>query len=118
MNMSSNQKYLNLLRDLVALPSVSAIHRCLPEAAQLLTTTFRELGAQVTYDDTYFAPFVLAQFRSSVPDAQTLVIYNHYDVQPVEPISLWQTDPWTLSEHDGKLYGRGTDDDKGNILPA
>lgn len=115
MNMSSNQKYLNLLRDLVALPSVSATHRCLPEAAQLLATTFRELGAQVTYDDTYFAPFVLAQFRSSVPDAQTLVIYNHYDVQPVEPISLWQTDPWTLSEHDGKLYGRGTDDDKGNI---
>ncbi|GMA69508.1 hypothetical protein GCM10025879_07540 [Leuconostoc litchii] len=113
--MSSNEKYLNLLRDLVALPSVSATHRCLPETAQILAKTFRQLGAHVTYDDTYFAPFILAQFKSNIPNAQTLVIYNHYDVQPAEPLSLWQSDPWTLTQRDGKLYGRGTDDDKGNI---
>lgn len=113
--MTIRQDYLTLLEKLVAIPSVSAQAASLPEAATTITKAFRQLGAKVTYDDTYFAPFILAEFTSTLPNAKTLVIYNHYDVQPAEPLSLWTTAPWTLSSRDGKLYGRGVDDDKGNL---
>lgn len=113
--MTIRQDYLTLLEELVAIPSVPAQAASLPEAATTIANAFRQLGAKVTYDDTYFAPFVLAEFTSDQPDAKTLVIYNHYDVQPAEPLDLWTTAPWTLSSRDGKLYGRGVDDDKGNL---
>lgn len=113
--MTIRQDYLTLLEELVAIPSVSAQAASLHEAATTIANAFRQLGAKVTYDDTYFAPFVLAEFTSDQPDAKTLVIYNHYDVQPAEPLDLWTTAPWTLSARDGKLYGRGVDDDKGNL---
>ena len=104
--MTIRQDYHTLLEELVAIPSVSAQAASLPEAATTIANAFRQLGAKVTYDDTYFAPFVQAEFTSDQPDAKTLVIYNHYDVQPAEPLDLWTTAPWTLSARDGKLYGR------------
>lgn len=113
--MTIRQDYLTLLEELVAIPSVSAQAASLPEAATTIANAFRQLGAKVTYDDTYFAPFVQAEFTSDQPDTKTLVIYNHYDVQPAEPLDLWTTASWTLSARDGKLYGRGVDDDKGNL---
>jgi acetylornithine deacetylase/succinyl-diaminopimelate desuccinylase-like protein len=45
----------------------------------------------------------------------TLLIYNHYDVQPEDPIDLWESEPFTLTQRDGKLYGRGVSDDKGEL---
>lgn len=113
--MSIRAQYISLLKQLVALPSVSAKEAYLPETAQLIADAFRTLGAKVTYDDSYFAPIVLAHFTTNNPHASTIVIYNHYDVQPAEPLNLWQSDPWTLTSRDGKLYGRGVDDDKGNL---
>jgi len=113
--MEIRKQYIELLRELIAIPSVSAKEAYLPEAAHLIADAFRGLGADVIYDDTYFAPFVLATFQSKVPNAKQLVIYNHYDVQPAEPLDLWATDAWTLTEKNGKLYGRGVDDDKGNL---
>ncbi|ADG41059.1 MULTISPECIES: M20/M25/M40 family metallo-hydrolase [Leuconostoc] len=113
--MDIRQQYRSLLEQLVALPSVSAIESNLPETATIIAGAFRQLGAQVIYDDTYFAPFIVAKFVSQNPNAKTVVIYNHYDVQPAEPLNLWQSNPWILTEHDGKLYGRGVDDDKGNL---
>jgi len=101
--MNIRQQYMTLLEQLVAIPSVSAMETHLPEIATIIANEFRKLGAQVIYDDTYFAPFILAKFSSHNPDAKTLVIYNHYDVQPAEPLNLWQSDPWTLTTHDGKL---------------
>ena len=114
--MSSNrEKNLQVLSDLVAIPSVSARREGLDVAAKYLRDVFRDAGAEVTYDDSFPAPFVLAKFLSNRPDAKTLVLYNHYDVQPEDPIALWETDPFTLTEKDGRLYGRGVADDKGHI---
>ena len=113
--MDIRQQYRSLLEQLVAMPSVSALESNLPETATIIAGAFRQLGAQVIYDDTYFAPFIVAKFVSQNPNAKTVVIYNHYDVQPAEPLNLWQSNPWILTEHDGKLYGRGVDDDKGNL---
>ncbi|MGL5466457.1 MAG: peptidase M20, partial [Leuconostoc lactis] len=56
--MTIRQDYLTLLEELVAIPSVSAQAASLPEAATTIANAFRQLGAKVTYDDTYFAPFV------------------------------------------------------------
>ncbi|MDF7627360.1 M20/M25/M40 family metallo-hydrolase [Lactobacillaceae bacterium L1_55_11] len=109
------KQYLELLKQLVAIPSVSAKREHLPETAKILGQALANLGGQVEIDDRYFAPLVIAHFDSPNPEAKNLVIYNHYDVQPAEPFDLWDSDPWTLTEKDGHLIGRGVDDDKGNI---
>lgn len=113
--MTIQNDYLDLLKELIAIPSVSAKEAYLPEAAKCIATALEDLGAEVTYDDTYFAPLVFGKIQSPKPDAQTLILYNHYDVQPAEPFDLWKSDPWTLTQNGDKLYGRGVNDDKGNL---
>ncbi|MCK8617585.1 M20/M25/M40 family metallo-hydrolase [Fructobacillus sp. M158] len=112
---TARDTYLDLLKELGAIPSVSAKREHLPEAAKRIAQALTELGGDTTVDDSYFAPLVISQFTSHKADAKTLIIYNHYDVQPAEPFDLWDSDPWTLTERNGHLYGRGVDDDKGNL---
>ncbi|OIK97525.1 peptidase M20 [Oenococcus oeni] len=111
------QDYLEKLAQLIKIPSVSAKKTGLKEASELIGSFFKELKAdQVIIDDQYEFPLVLAQFKATKDNAKTLLIYNHYDVQPAEPFDLWHSDPWILTEHDNKFFGRGIDDDKGNLL--
>jgi len=63
--------------------------------------------------DTAGAPVVYGERKGK--SERTLLIYNHYDVQPAEPLELWDTPPFEPSLRDGKLYGRGVSDDKGHI---
>ncbi|KAF6587772.1 M20/M25/M40 family metallo-hydrolase, partial [Paenibacillus sp. EKM208P] len=46
----------------------------------------------------------------------TILVYGHYDVQPVDPLHLWETPPFEPSIRDGKLYARGATDDKGQVF--
>ncbi len=63
------------------------------------------------------APDVIyGELPSNEKNARTLVIYNHYDVQPVEPLSEWKSEPFRPEIREGKLYGRGVGDDKGEIV--
>ncbi|WP_143809345.1 M20/M25/M40 family metallo-hydrolase, partial [Oenococcus oeni] len=111
------QDYLEKLAQLIKIPSVSAKKTGLKEASELIGSFFKELKAdQVIIDDQYEFPLVLAQFKATKDNAKTLLIYNHYDVQPAEPFDLWHSDPWILTERDNKFFGRGIDDDKGNLL--
>lgn len=112
---TAKEKYLELLKELIAIPSVSAKREHLPEAANRIAKALTELGGETTVDDSYFAPLVISHFKSEKPDAKKVMIYNHYDVQPAEPFDLWKSDPWTLTQKDGLLIGRGVDDDKGNL---
>ena len=57
----------------------------------------------------------MAHFKSSRPDAKTLIFYNHYDTVPADGDQVWTEDPFTLSVRNGFMYGRGVDDDKGHI---
>lgn len=68
--------------------------------------------------ETCGLPLVFAEDVSAPPDAPTLLIYGHYDVQPVDPIELWESDPFNPVEKNGQIYARGALDDKGQIFYA
>ncbi|GBD11234.1 N-formyl-4-amino-5-aminomethyl-2-methylpyrimidine deformylase [bacterium HR23] len=103
------------LRDLERLcnqPSVSAQHLGLEECALLAKAMLEEAGFTVRlFSVPGGAPVVYAEQRGRSPRA--VLIYDHYDVQPPEPLELWQSSPFTLTIRDGRAYGRGVSDDKG-----
>jgi len=84
------------------------------ECAALVSEMLKARGFEVQIMDTHGAPVVFGE-RKGKSD-KTLLIYNHYDVQPPEPLDLWETPPFEPSLRDGKLYGRGVSDDKGHII--
>ena len=61
-------------------------------------------------------PVVLGEWRGAGPDAPTVLIYGHYDVQPPEPLELWDTPPFEPDIRDGRIYARGSADDKGQLF--
>ncbi len=102
------------LRRLVASPSVAADGRAIPETAEAVAGILREDGFDPVLHDTGGAPVVHA--RHEVSGAPTLLLYNHYDVQPEDPVEAWDSPPFELTERDGALYGRGAADDKGELV--
>jgi acetylornithine deacetylase/succinyl-diaminopimelate desuccinylase-like protein len=110
-------RFIQRLADLVRLPSVSAqggpAMRQTAEAVRDLAQSIG-LDARLVEINPGEPPFVVAEIGPA--DAQrTLMIYNHYDVQPPEPLELWTSPPFELVQRDGKLFGRGTADNKGNL---
>ena len=110
------QAYFEVLRELIAKKSIFAQQIGLKEVADYLREVFEEAGAEVTVDASYRAPFVIARFKSSNPNAKSIIFYNHYDTVPADSDQPWTEDPFTLSVRDGVMYGRGVDDDKGHIV--
>jgi acetylornithine deacetylase/succinyl-diaminopimelate desuccinylase-like protein len=101
------------LSKLVAQPSVGAQNLGMKECAALVADMLKRRGFKVQIMDTPGAPVVFGERKGKAD--KTLLIYNHYDVQPPEPLELWETPPFEPSLRDGKLYGRGVSDDKGHI---
>lgn len=98
----------------VRIPSVSAQHRGIDEACAFLQRTFQELGFGVERIATPGHPVLLAERRH--PRAQrSLLFYNHYDVQPPEPLELWTSPPFEPTIRDGRIWARGVADNKGNL---
>lgn len=109
------QHYFEVLRTLISKKSIFAQQVGLQEVANYLGEIFTAAGAKVMIDDSYTAPFILAEFLSSNPAAKTIIFYNHYDTVPADDDQPWTNDPFTLSVYYGVMYGRGVDDDKGHI---
>lgn len=109
------QHYFEVLRTLISKKSIFAQQIGLKEVATYLGEIFTAAGAKVMIDDSYMAPFVLAEFQSDNPEAKTIIFYHHYDTVPADNDQPWTNDPFTLSVHYGVMYGRGVDDDKGHI---
>jgi acetylornithine deacetylase/succinyl-diaminopimelate desuccinylase-like protein len=101
------------LSRLVSQPSVGAQDWGLKECAALVGGMLEKRGFAVQILSTEGAPVVFAE-RKGKSD-KTLLFYNHYDVQPPEPLELWESPPFEPELRDGKLYGRGVSDDKGHI---
>lgn len=110
---------LDALAAFVALPSVSAQSdhaSAILAAAGHLAAVLTEIGfTAVEVCPTAGYPVVVGDLLRADPDAPVLLIYGHLDVQPVEPLDQWRTDPWTMTVVGDRVYGRGVADDKGQI---
>lgn len=97
----------------VAQPSISAQNIGLKECAQIVKEMLEKRGFKAEIMSTEGAPVVFAE-RKGKSD-KTLLIYNHYDVQPPEPLDLWDSPPFEPQIRNGKMYGRGVSDDKSHL---
>ena len=107
-------KSIEELSRFAAQPSVAAQNWGLKETAQMVSEMLQARGFQVEILPTEGAPVVVAEKKGKNTD-KTLLFYNHYDVQPAEPLELWETPAFEPALRDGKLYARGVSDDKGHL---
>ncbi len=114
----NQDRFLENLKVALRIPSISAqpqykaeVRRC----AELLAAHCKTIGmTRAEVVDTAGHPVVYAEWLGA-PGAPTALIYGHYDVQPPEPLELWNTPPFEPTLRDGKLYARGAVDDKGQV---
>ncbi len=103
-----------LLEQLCRQPSVAAQNKGIAEMASLVEGLLKQAGFATRQLKIEGAPpAVYGELKGRSPF--TLLLYDHYDVQPPEPLELWQTPPYQPFVRDGKLYARGVSDDKGEI---
>ncbi len=107
-------EYLDRLSRACAQPSISAQGEGLREMADLVTGMLRGVGFSVEIVPTGGAPIVVGRMAGS--DQRTLLLYNHYDVQPVDPLDEWETPPFRPQIREGSFYARGAADNKGAIV--
>jgi acetylornithine deacetylase/succinyl-diaminopimelate desuccinylase-like protein len=102
------------LSRLVAQPSISAQKLGLEECADLVAGMLAQRGFSTEIMPTGGAPVVFSERKGRTD--KTLLFYNHYDVQPPEPLELWESPPFEPDLRDGMLFGRGVSDDKGHLV--
>lgn len=115
----NRERFLQELFTILRIPSVSAkqehkadMYRCAETIADLLL----EAGAdEAGVCDTAGHPVVFGQ-KIIDPSLSTVLVYGHYDVQPPEPLEKWNSDPFEPVVHDGAIWGRGANDDKGQLF--
>ncbi|XP_072031335.1 cytosolic non-specific dipeptidase-like [Amphiura filiformis] len=125
----NEDKYVKRLADAVAIKSVSTwpetrseVRRMVETTAKMLTdlggvVTLEEVGMQKQPDGSEIPlPPVILGYLGNDPKKNTVCIYGHLDVQPAKLSDGWDTEPFVLTKKDGKLYGRGSTDDKGPVL--
>ena len=107
------------LFDFLRIPSVSARgehNGDTRRAAEWLMQKMKEAGLDTTLYDTPGHPIVVGEWRGAGPDAPTVLIYGHYDVQPAEPLDLWTSPAFEPEIRNGRIYARGSVDDKGQLF--
>ncbi|MDA4126989.1 MAG: M20/M25/M40 family metallo-hydrolase [Thaumarchaeota archaeon] len=101
---------------LASQPSVSARKEGIEECAAIVEKMLRDIGATTkVLRMEGAAPLVYGELKSS-KSSKTIMFYNHYDVQPEEPLELWKSPPFKPEIRDGRIYGRGVSDDKGELV--
>lgn len=84
--------------------------------ADWVSSYLKEMGFHVELWPTKGHPIVFAKYDQAGPDQPTLLIYNHYDVQPVDPLELWKSPPFEPNVRKGQVYARGAQDNKGQCF--
>src|SRR5436305_13025895 len=102
------EQFVADLQRVVRQPSISSQKIGVRECAELLVAMMGDLGIAARVMETEGLPVVYGEIRSPHADAPTLVIYNHYDVQPPEPLDEREHPPFDAEIVGGVMYGRGT----------
>ena len=109
------REYIDELKTLIRQPTVSAQGIGIPETARIVLDRAKKRGGiaaeALTVDGG--PPTIVGETGRG---DRTLLVYNHYDVQPPDPLDEWETPPFEPTERDGFLYGRGVSDNKGNLM--
>src|SRR5262252_1658393 len=116
---TNRDRYVSELKAYLAIPSISAlpehaadVKRC----AEWTADEMRRIGMQnVRLIDTPGFPVVYGDWTGA-QGAPTVLFYGHYDVQPVDPVNLWESPPFRATIRDGEIYARGAADDKGQVF--
>ncbi|MCS4539631.1 MAG: M20/M25/M40 family metallo-hydrolase [Thaumarchaeota archaeon] len=111
---SHRDEFLQGLSKLLAQPSISTLGVGINETAKMLMDVMEESGLRTRKIETSGHPFIYGDAVVG-PDKPTVLIYGHYDVQPVEPIDAWATPPFQPTIRDGRIYARGAGDNKGQL---
>lgn len=108
------ERSLDELAKLCAQPSIAAQNLGMQECAELVAEMLEARGFEVEIMATGGPPVVYAERKGK--QNKTLMFYNHYDVQPPEPLEEWESPPFEPTIRDGKMFARGVSDDKGHIV--
>ena len=115
----NKERFFEELFSILRIPSISAkknhkpdMYRCAGRLVELL----KEAGAdEAGIYETKGNPVVFGH-KTVNPEWKTVLVYGHYDVQPAEPLEKWKSDPFEPEIHDGAIWGRGANDDKGQLF--
>ena len=114
----NKERFISELLDLLRIPSISAQSERKPDmqrCAEFLAAALVKAGAdRADVLPTEGNPVVYAE-KTVDPGAKTVLVYGHYDVMPVDPRDEWRTEPFEPVIRDGRIWGRGADDDKGQL---
>lgn len=111
----NQELYIHWLQTLCRQPSVAAQSRGMSETADMVCNYLRDyIGAETEQLETSGFPVVYGEINTG--KERTLSFYNHYDVQPEDPLELWHSDPFGAEIRDGKIFARGVADNKGNLV--
>ena len=116
---ANEQRIRDELFELLRIPSVSARSEHngdTARAAEWVAQSMRDAGLRATVYPTAGHPVVVGEWRGAGANAPTILAYGHYDVQPAEPIELWESPPFEPTVRDGRIYARGSVDDKGQLF--
>jgi len=113
------ERFERELFDFLRIPSVSARREHAGDtrqAAEWVAARLEDAGLSASVEDTPGHPVVLGEWRGAGPEAPTVLIYGHYDVQPAEPLDEWVSPAFEPTVREGNLYARGASDNKGQIF--
>ncbi|MGE0448490.1 MAG: dipeptidase [Vicinamibacterales bacterium] len=115
----SRERYVDELKTLLAIPSISALPEHAADVRRCAEWCMGEMGRvglqNVRLMDTPGHPVVYGDWLGA-EGAPTILFYGHYDVQPVDPLDLWESPPFEGTVRDGEIYARGAADDKGQVF--
>ena len=121
----NRERFISEWASLIRIPSVSCeqehkpdMLRCAERWRELLLAAGCQRAEVMPAPTNNGNPFVFAEYtpNNQIVNPPVVLVYAHYDVMPVAPLELWQSDPWEPSIRDGRLYARGADDDKGQAM--
>src|SRR2546428_7784540 len=110
------EDFVRELSEYTRIPTISAQGTKFQEGADATRKVLEARGARVRLMPEEGGPPVVIGEIVEEPSLPWVILYNHYDVQPVDPLDEWETDPFEPVVKDGKLFGRGTADTKGNTV--